>query len=114
MADSWSVTFKTPGIRLLIRLRSSRNANNGNAVGVYRATAGTDDVLTKHLHACSARSPIRKKGTTFSLSLSPNHCDTWTLPRHLLHVPPPHHHAQNAKEWQENLSRIQDPPQCLQ
>ncbi|KAK3886410.1 hypothetical protein Pcinc_009443 [Petrolisthes cinctipes] len=63
------------------------NANNGDAVQVYRATARTDDVLTKHLHARSARSPILTKGTT--LSLSPSRCDTRTFPRHLLHAPPP-------------------------
>ncbi|KAK3858964.1 hypothetical protein Pcinc_034877 [Petrolisthes cinctipes] len=79
MADSRSDAFKTPGIRLLIRLPPSRNANTVDAAQVYRATAGTD-VLTEHLHACSARSSILTKGTTFSLSLSPNHCDTRTFP----------------------------------
>ncbi|KAK3892379.1 hypothetical protein Pcinc_003749 [Petrolisthes cinctipes] len=96
MADSRSVAFKMPGIRLLIRLPSSRfeavlpslvrNTNNVDAVRVYRATA------------CSARSPILTKGTTCSLSLSTSRSDTRTFPRHLLHVPP---HHQNAKEWQE-------------
>ncbi|KAK3894138.1 hypothetical protein Pcinc_002079 [Petrolisthes cinctipes] len=42
------------------------------------------------------------KGTMLSHSLSPSRLYKQTFPRHLLHVPPPHHHAQNAKECQEN------------
>ncbi|KAK4312765.1 hypothetical protein Pmani_015780 [Petrolisthes manimaculis] len=151
MADSKSVAFKTPGIRLHIRLPSRfeavlpnlashlkglpdrtkllkmsklspsspdelghgelsqlisvpitfylhRNANNGEAAQVYRATAGTEDVLTRHLHACSVRSSIWTKVTALSLSLSPSCCDMRTFPHH-------HHYAQNAKEWQAMWGR---------